>query len=210
MEQRWRFAAGSILVFATVWIVCQPSMASGKPNAAAPRLLHRYRARVPLGSEIFTYAANGHSKVFYVIASALDGSFEGQAIWQEGALHVLKDASGVAVEKYPRQVRFRVSVCEQDALLRMDAPLPIETRSGTFDEFITGLKFEVHIFHALGNQTVRPTQVTHIGVPPDVPYNERIYEATFDLGEVPIGDHIVMHVLADNGERLAKFNLDLF
>ncbi len=211
MRNRWQLRPGVLASMLMLMVISSPCVASGKPNApATPHPLHRYRSSIPLGSEVFTYEHESTHQVFYVMASAQDREFEGQEIWLDGDRHVLKTSAGKLVENYPRRVRFRVSVCERDSLYLIDSPIPIASRTSTFDQFIRGLTFEVHVFHALTHRIVLPAQVTHIGIPLDVPSNERIYEVTFDLGDVPITDRIVMHVLTDQGERLAKFNVDLF
>jgi hypothetical protein len=211
MRNRWQLGPGVLATMLMGMFLSSPCAASGKPGApAAPRPLHRYHSSIPLGSEVFTYEHESTHQIFYVMASAQDREFEGQEIWLDGDRHVLKTSGGKLVENYPRHVRFRVSVCERDSSYLIDAPIPIATHANTFDEFISGLKFEMVVFHALTYRTVQPAKVTHIGIPLDVPSNERIYEVSFDVGDVPITDRIVMHVLTDQGERLAKFNVDLF
>jgi hypothetical protein len=48
-----------------------------------------------------------------------------------------------------------------------------------------------------------------VGMPMDVPYDERIYRVSFDLGEVPLADRIVLEVLSPREERLTRFHLDM-
>lgn len=198
----------SILMGALLSLPCAASDKSSAP--ATPHALHRYHSSIPLGSENFIYERHGTRQMFYVMASAQDREFEGQEIWLDGDRHVLKTPTGRLVENYPRHVRFRVSVCERDSLYLIDSPTPVTTYTSTFDEFIRGFKFEMLVFHALSSQILHPVKVKHIGIPLDVPSNERIYEVTFDVGDVPITDRMVMHVLTEQGERLAKFNVDLF
>ena len=194
---------------------CVPCVAaSGKgaaaktdPDAAKP--IHTYRALIPLGSEVFSYSSEKRGEVFYVMASAQNREFAGEQLWIDGDKRVLKASNGTRIEAYPRQVSFRVSVSERGETLLSDSPFPVANH-GTFDEFISGLKFELRVFHALKTRIVHPTKVAHIGPPLEMPSRERVYEVTFDLGEVPISDRMVMHVLTSEGERLAKFNVDLY
>ena len=46
-------------------------------------------------------------------------------------------------------------------------------------------------------------------MPPDIPYDERVYQISFDIGRIPITDRVVLEVLSPSGERLCKFHLDL-
>ena len=48
-----------------------------------------------------------------------------------------------------------------------------------------------------------------IGVPDDVPYNERVYRVAFEIGSVPTDRRMLLEVLTPQGERICKFHLDL-
>lgn len=199
------------LFLAAVLLLSVPCAASNKASFnGSGHPLHIYHSLIPLGSEVFAYADKNERKTFYVLASAQDGEFAGDQIWVDGDRHVLRNAHGALVETYPRHMRFRISVSEDEGFLPTDQPLPVETHGRTFNDFICGLKFEMRVFHALKDRVIHPTKVVHIGMPPDVPSKERIYEVTFDIGNVPIEDRIVMHVLTSEGDRLAKFNFDLY
>lgn len=186
-----------------------PTVPSAPPVGTQPERI--YHSLIPLGSEILSYSTRKEHQIFYVMASAQNRQFEGDQVWFDGVRHVLKGPNGNLVQAYPQEVRFRVSVSEHSGYpLLMDSPLPIESHASTFNQLITSLKFEMRVYHALKARIIHPTKVTHIGVPPDVPASERVYEVTFDVGDVPITDRIVMHVLTGEGDRMAKFNLDLY
>jgi len=191
---------------------CVAGSNAGEPTdpTAQAKPLHVYRSLIPLGSEVFAYSHKGEHETFYIMASAKNREFDGQRIFADGDHKVLKLANGSPVQQYPREVHFRVSVSERYGYSLVDPPIPVETHEAPFAEFISSLKFEMRIFHALKLRILRPTKVTQIGVPLDVPSNERIYDVAFELGEVPISDRIVMHVLTALGDRLAKFNFDLY
>jgi hypothetical protein len=170
---------------------------------------------IPLGSEVFSLSNNNSKnskdqQEFYVIASATNAEFDGEQLWVDGDRHILKRADGAPVESYPRQLSFRISVSERGGFLVVDSPMPIQSHGNSLNDFISSLKFEMRIFHALKCRVLHPAKITHIGIPPDVPANERVYQVTFDLGDVPISDRIVMHVLTPDGGRMAKFNFDLY
>jgi hypothetical protein len=184
--------------------------ASAKTATVEARPEHIYHSLIPLGCEVFSYSGHDEHQIFYVMVSAQNRQFEGEQVWFDGVRRILKEPNGGLVQAYPREMRFRVSVSEHSGFTLIDSPLPIQTRDRTFNQLITSLKFEMRIYRALKSRVLHPTKVTHIGVPPDVPATERVYEVTFDLGEVPISDRIVMHVLTDEGDRMAKFNVDLY
>lgn len=190
---------------------CVPCVAgSALPIASPLQVVHVYHRIIPLGSEVFSYRNGKQHNLFYIMASAQSPVFEGELLCTRAGRHLLTNPDGTPVERYPRELRFRVSVAQRDSLLFLDQPLPVESRDQSFNELITSVKFELHIFRALNKRVVRPSRVQSIGIPPDVPANERIYEVTFDLDDIPISDRVVMRVLSDQGERLAKFNFDLY
>jgi hypothetical protein len=172
--------------------------------------MHVYGALIPLGSEVFSFSSNKDKQEFYVIASANNPEFQGEELWVDGDRHILKTSGGVPVRSYPRQVSFRISVSERSGFLVVDTPLAVQARTSTFNDFISSVKFEMRIFRALKYRVLHPTKILNIGIPPDVPASERVYQVTFDLGDVPISDRVVLHVLTPDGDRMAKFNFDLY
>ena len=56
---------------------------------------------------------------------------------------------------------------------------------------------------------VAPVSVQLIGVPQDVPYDERVYRVTFDVGDLLVTDRCVLMVLSPDGERLTRFHFNL-
>lgn len=211
-RERTKRSTISLLLMLTIFGACAMGADKDKKaeNADAAHPMHTYRALIPLGSEIFSYSHEKQKDIFYVMASARNRDLAGDQLWADGTKRVLKNAQGVLVAEYPREVNFRVSVSERDGTLLAESPMPVESHSSTFEDFIKSLKFEMRIFHALTTRIVRPTKIVHVGPPLEVASKERIYDVTFDLGEVPISDRVVMHVLTGQGERLAKFNLDLY
>ena len=76
-------------------------------------------------------------------------------------------------------------------------------------DYLLRLQFRVKIFRALQVTVLQPKLVKLVGIPGDVSYDERIYRVSFDLGEVPVADRIVLEVLSPAGHRLTRFHLDM-
>ena len=55
---------------------------------------------------------------------------------------------------------------------------------------------------------VMPIKAELIGIPADEPSEERIYRATFNLGDIRPDDRIVLLVTDGSGARLSKFHLE--
>jgi hypothetical protein len=113
---------------------------------------------------------------------------------------------GQPVLAYPEQLRFRVTASGRVKLFvdgtRQDVRLTdLETTLRT-------LKFRLKIFNGLQVHTLEPASVRMIGVPADVPYDERVYQVSFNIGSVPIDRRIVLEVLDSTDARLCKFHLE--
>ena len=44
-----------------------------------------------------------------------------------------------------------------------------------------------------------------IGVPADVPYDERVYRINVDTGNLPITDRVIVEIFSPQGELLTHF-----
>jgi hypothetical protein len=75
---------------------------------------------------------------------------------------------------------------------------------------LTKLKFRLKAYDGLHMRIVFPDSSTMIGVPADIPYDERIYRVTFELPEdEPVTERFVLEVLSTKGERLARLHFSL-
>jgi hypothetical protein len=174
------------------------------PAQAGP--LYSANGRIPLGIESFRLEPAGQP--FYLMASAENPEFNG--LYRHAAGNErqrLFDADDKPVLFYPSRVQFRLTASSREKLIDIR---PFATHAKlSLDDLITRLQFRVKVFHALEYRYIKPAYIENMGVPKDVPYNERIYSIGFDLGKVPIDDRIVMEVISPTGERLCKFHLDL-
>ncbi len=120
--------------------------------------------------------------------------------------------AGANVTSYPEAIRFRVTASTRNKLL--DIPLDVAPSGSTkeppdLNQFLLGLQFQIKMFHGLTQTVFKPEKVQLIGVPEEVPSDERVYEVTFSLRHVPITDRCLLEVASPAGERLARFHLDL-
>jgi hypothetical protein len=162
--------------------------------------------RIPLGIESFRLQPSGRE--FYLMASVENPAFQGLYRSMDRSGHPrLFDGSDKPVMFYPNRVQFRLTASAREKLIE-DRPFETHAKLAVGD-LLRQLQFRVKVFHALEYRYVKPTVVEDIGVPSDVPYDERIYRIGFDLGKVPIEDRVVMEVFSPTGERLCKFHVDL-
>jgi hypothetical protein len=178
--------------------------AAGSGAAPAEMVLHTL---IPLGNVSFTL--DGHRNPLHFWATAQSASFEGWRIVGDGRARALLSPNGEAVRYYPRALDFRVTASASgNPALELEHPLPLQV-SSPLDDYLRNLQFRLKIFRGLHARVVQPTAVKMIGMPADVPYDERIFRVSFELPMVPIQDRMVLEVLAPDGERICKFHLDL-
>ena len=161
--------------------------------------------RIPLGIESFRLEPAKSD--FYLMASAEQPDFVGLQRITEGQRDRLISGTGRPFNFYPERVQFRLTASARERLTE-DRPYPTKAAE-SLPELFLKLHFRLKIFHGLNYRYVQPSYVDDIGMPRDVPYDERIYRIGFNVGKVPIEDLIVMEVLSPTGERLCKFHLDL-
>jgi hypothetical protein len=163
---------------------------------------------VPLGNETFMVYPGRHT--LYLMASAENPQFEGWKVVSVNGRRQLQDAHGNAVRFFPRDLSFRVSAIatRPGMLAEVQQPLGLEIGS-PLNEYLLNLKFRLKIFRGLKVTALEPASVELIGVPADVPEEERVYRVNFQLHDVPTQDRVVLEVLSPEGERVCKFHLDL-
>ncbi|MGI9103445.1 MAG: hypothetical protein ACR2IF_13485 [Terriglobales bacterium] len=165
----------------------------------------QYHTRIALGSESFT--VHPWKSQLTVLASAESADFEGWRLETHGERHVLLDGQGQPVRFFPTRLDFRVTAGTLTRLFG-SMPFPLNASLDTND-YLLQLRFRMKVFHGLRQRTIEPEEVTLIGVPKDIPFDERIFHVSFDLDRIPLEDRIVLEVVAPSGQRLCKFHLDL-
>jgi hypothetical protein len=176
------------------------------PSAAQSSRIFNLNGHIPLGIESFRLQPAGRE--FYLLASVENPAFDGlyRSVDREGHVHLF-DASDKAVTLYPARLQFRLTASTREKLVE-DRPFDTQAKLPVGD-LLRQLHFRVKVFHALEYRYIKPALVEDLGVPADVPYDERIYRIGFDLGQIPIEDRVVMEVFSPTGERLCKFHVDL-
>jgi len=165
-----------------------------------------YHSIVPLGAEGFDI--QGANRKIYLLASAENGSFEGMRRVKRGARRLILAGDGTPLRSYPRFLHFRVTATARgnENLGAQTSPIPPVS---DLNSYILKLGFRVKIFHALDYTLLEPQSVDLVGMPADVPYDERIFRLTFELDNMPLEDRLVLEILTPEGNRLCKFHLEL-
>jgi hypothetical protein len=130
--------------------------------------------------------------------------FDGAKKVSEGIQAFLLSADGAAMKHYPREFSFRVTATLRKTLL--DGPS--ETLFSRYDpqQFLLKLGFKLRIYHGLERRDIFPRSVKMIGMPADVPYDERVYRVIFDVDDLPVSDRMVLEILSPENHRLTHFS----
>lgn len=120
----------------------------------------------------------------------------------------LRGPNGESIRYYPRELRFRFSIGKKVVYIEKN-PTPIMT-SDTPDEFQSNLRFQLKVFRGLEAEVLEPSEAKIIGVPRNIPYDERIYSVRFQLPrQVPAYERMKLEVRDRNGNLVAKFQVQL-
>jgi len=182
------------------------SMQSMGQVASSPNLACKYHSIVPLGIERIRLQPAGHD--IDLIASAESSSFEGLQKVDQSHHLALISASGSKVQNYPGEISFRLTASRLDKLKDDEPPWEIETNQDA-NAFLLGLHLRLKIFRGVDAYELEPDEAGLIGVPATIPYDERIYRATFHLDHVPAEARIVLEVFDADGDRITRFHLEL-
>jgi hypothetical protein len=117
-------------------------------------------------------------------------------------------ADGEPLESFPRHFSFRVTATLRKTLLE-EPGTTLKTEEDP-SEMLATLKFRLKAYDGLQMRVIEPESTSMIGVPADVPYDERVYRVNFDLpGNEPPTERFVLEVIAPEGERLARLHFSL-
>jgi hypothetical protein len=163
---------------------------------------HRFLARMPLDSEIIQLMP---AKQKFTIMLTWDcREMEDWQLLRSPGKTVIKDTEGNEVHYYPRELRFRFTISGNTKFKLERKALEYETALGP-QTFIDQLSFRLKRFEGLEVTDFDPVRAEIIGVPADIPYDERIYVIVFKVPKIPIEDRFALEVLDVEGNRVAKF-----
>ena len=161
-------------------------------------------SRIPLGSDAILLQPS--HRLIAILATAEAPEFEGWNLKEQDRRPVLLDVSGKPVNTLPKTISFRVTVSTRDKFATSE-PMPFECTK-SLNDFLLDMHFQMQIFRGMEMRQVKTLKAEMIGIPADEPSEERIYRATFNLGDVRPDDRIVLVVTDGSGARLSKFHLE--
>ncbi len=132
----------------------------------------------------------------------------------EGARHVsqglnseIVTAGGAPMRHFPHHFSFRITASLRKTLLEG----PSDTVMTTEDprQFLLNLGFKLKIYHGLQTHEIAPQSVQMIGMPADIPYDERVFRVNFEVENLAVTDRVVLLVLSPEEELITHFSFGL-
>jgi hypothetical protein len=193
---RWQWSLPVIAFLLTV------VAAAGQKGADKTEALH---ATTPAGYEIVKLKPSGTN--LFLLGLIECPELEGAQHVSEGSHARIVAADGSSLDHFPRFLNFRITASLRKELLDSTSDGSVTTQDP--QDFILKLGFVLRGYDGLQSYELRPQSVEMIGVPADVPYDERVFRISFDVGSRPVSDRFVLEVLSPEGTRIARFHFEL-
>lgn len=132
---------------------------------------------------------------------------EGAQQVTRGMQSKIVNAGGEVLAHFPSNFSFRITASLRKTLLM--EPTDVFEISEEPQALLLKFGFRLKVYHGLEVREIQPESVQMIGVPGDIPYDERIYRISFNVDDLPVTDRCVLEVLSPDGERLTRFHFDL-
>ena len=188
-----------ILSLATLIVLSAAIVGFGQVDAS------HFSAVMLLGSDsILLQPAN---QKLNMLLSVECPDFDRYVVTGQGRERKVADSDGNSIEYYPRELNFRFTIGSHSASDETE-PNEFETKI-PIDRFQSNLHFRLKVFHGTHVTNYEPSEMKMLGVPADIPYDERIYHFTFKLKNVPVEDRMMLEVLDEEGTRVGKFHLQI-
>jgi hypothetical protein len=177
----------------------------GIAAASGPNSLPVYRAAMPVGYDVVLLKPAGTIVSFLGLIECPE--LEGAQQVDEGVHAKIVSADGRTLTHFPGDFSFRITASLRKTVIT-DASTKINNSQDPND-LLLALKFDLKVYDGMDRRSVQPLSVQMIGVPGDVPYDERVYRIHFDSSQIPVTDRFVLDVLSPDGEMLTRFHFDL-
>ncbi len=164
-----------------------------------------YHGIIPAGYNIVTLKPSG--AIVSLLGLIECPEVEGAHQVAEGLKAKVVSADGSYLERFPEEFSFRITATLRKTLVT--APLDVVTTDSLPSDFLLELKFRLKSYDGLKVEEIQPQVVESIGVPSDVPYDERVFRIAFRVNDLPITSRVILYVSSPEDEPLAHFNFEL-
>jgi len=167
----------------------------------SPKPMPSLRPNMPAGYDIMLLKP---SKATLSLIGLIEcPELEGAQQVAEGLHKKLVSADGSTIKEFPQRFSFRITASLKKVFL--DSPVTSVALPDDPHKLLLNLKFRVRAYNALQVREIVPQSIELIGMPADVPYDERVYRINIDAGKLPITDRLVVEIFSPEGELLTHF-----
>ena len=160
-------------------------------------VLRPAKTRIALLATAECPGLEGVRRVFWQPQDTGDGGVGGKVYGKDGK----------QMTYFPRKISFRVTATAREKLIELD-PFDVESNMD-LNQYLLGLTFKLRAYHGINVRDLAATKVQLLGPPAKVPYDARSYRVAFNLDKVSVEDRLVLELWSPDGQRLAKFHLEL-
>src|SRR5205807_2417658 len=132
---------------------------------------------------------------------------EGAQQVEEGVHAKIVSADGRTLTHFPGDFSFRITASLRKTVIS-EATTKINSSQDPND-LLLKLKFNLKVYSGMERRSIQPLSIQMIGVPSDVPYDERIYRINFDSSQIPVTDRFVLEILSPEDEMLTRFHFEI-
>lgn len=190
-------ASGLLLIVASLGVAAV-THAAQKPNFA-------FGSNTPAGYEVMQLKPSGDTLSLMGLIECPE--IEGVRQISQGINAKLISANGEPIKAFPQHFSFRVTASLRKVVL--DGPVVSVNVPYDSHDLLLKLKFRVRAYHGLDVTEIAPESIEMIGVPADVPYDERVYRVNMNVSNLPASDRLVLEVLSPQDEVLTHFLFNL-
>ena len=173
--------------------------------SSLPKSFMILHAATPAGYDVLTLSPTGAQ--VSVLGLIECPELEGAQHISEGINGAVVSADGKRLNHFPSNFSFRVTASLRRTVI--SGPSGEIATAESPQDFLLKLRFRLKAFDGLKVTEIEPDSVQMIGVPADVPYDERIYRISFNIDRIPVSDRCVLEVLTPEGKRVTRFHFDL-
>jgi hypothetical protein len=167
----------------------------------APRGGNGMHPNMPAGYDVVILKPTGANLALMGLIECPE--LEGAQSVSEGANKKLVSADGDTIRHFPQRFSFRITASLRKML--MDRPVASVDVSDEPHELLLNLKFRIRAYTGLETHEIIPESVEMIGMPAEVPYDERVYRVNVNNVNLPITARLVVEVRTPQGELLTHF-----
>jgi hypothetical protein len=187
----------SVLVLAGVAVMGPPLSGLKDPPGM--------RSATPAGYDVMRLKPSG--QILSVIGLIECPELEGAQRISKGANARLISADGITMQKFPHHFSFRITASIRKVVL--DGPVGSINYPDDPRDLLLKLRFRIRAFHGLEASEIIPESIEMIGMPAEVPYDERVYRVKVSVGNLPVTDRLVIEIRSPEDVVLTHFPFTL-